>query len=121
MIDGEWEAYDNFIADAKICDIAMIESSGLSKSLEQIYKQFDRVIVIKLSCSLDVIEQRLTARKTNGYVRVPYYKNKENHISTLKLKMLQKSKNDIPCDYHYDTSSTSIDSVINDLSAKLFE
>lgn len=118
LISEEWAAWDNLKLDISKENTAILESSGVSQNIDEIYSLFDKVVIIMMDCSIDILSDRISEREKSNYPKVPCWWNRDNKPSSktkindfnLKLKSL------INADYIYSTDKMTIEEIVRDIS-----
>ncbi len=77
FITAEWDAWQDLIRQISQEKNAILETTGLPKSVFRIYGHFNNFKIVQLTASLKVIEQRLEQRKANDYQWPPYCYNRD--------------------------------------------
>lgn len=108
-IDSEWRAWDELINDISHEYTAILESSGTSVNLEDIYGKFDKVVVIKLSAPSDEIAQRFAERVSDpDYIPVPFFGRKDNEKLTDIVARMEYKLQDVHADYIMQNSKGNL-------------
>jgi len=118
LISEEWAAWDDLKNGISKENIAILESSGISQNINEIYSLFDKVIIIMMDCHVDVLFQRINEREQSNYPKVPCWWNRKNEpMSESKINELDsKLKSLIKANYAYSTDKMPIDKIIKDIS-----
>ena len=114
----EWEAWGKLKSDIIKEDQAILESSGLSENLTEIYNHFDTVAVILLKCNETTLIDRAKQRINNGY-EIPFFLNKNKPVECQIFDMELRLRK-IVYNYIYDTSYLSPDEIVEQISRDIF-
>ena len=102
LITEEWTAWEDLIQQISQAKNAILETTGLPKSVLRIYGHFNNFKIVQITASLKVIEQRLEQRKANGYQWPPYCYNRDS--SPLETAhRIQPQIHKFPHDILFDT------------------
>jgi len=118
-ITKEWAAWDELTADIQKTNVALLESSGLSKQVKEIYRQFDQVIVIMIDCPVRECLSRLQQRKKDGYKVVPYCYGNAFETEKTKIEGVYKSLFKIKPDYGYSSYKMGANEIAQDIKNTL--
>lgn len=121
LISEEWAAWDDLKLGISKENIAILESSGISQNITEIYSLFDNVVIIMLDCHVDILFQRVNEREKSNYQKVPCWWNRKNEAtSESKIKELDiKLKSLIKADYVYHTDKMTKEEIIESVSSIL--
>jgi broad-specificity NMP kinase len=106
----EFEAWKNFQTDIANCQQTVIlETSGLSMWMPEIYLNADELIIIKLVAPIEILEMRLLERKKNNY-HIPFYINNTNDKESI-IKFENKLQRTFS-NYTFDTNIIEINKLV---------
>ena len=87
LISEEWAAWDDLKFNISKENTAILESSGISQNVFEIYTLFDRVVIIMFDCSVDILFDRINERTKSNYPKVPcWWTGKNEPLSKSKIK-----------------------------------
>ena len=72
LINGEWAAWDDLKQSISGKEIAILESSGLSQNVRDIYSFFDETIIVLIDCPSNILIKRIAEREASNYEPVPF-------------------------------------------------
>lgn len=72
FITEEWDAWSDLTIQCMVKEVAILDTTGLSKSALKLYYAFDRVKVVQLHAPLVTINYRIRERERSGYQWPPY-------------------------------------------------
>jgi dephospho-CoA kinase len=117
LITEEWAAWDELTSDISKNNIAILESSGLTKSATDIYKLFDKVIIILIDCPEDELVKRIVKRNNSNYIKVPFcYSRKPDSIQSAVSEFSIKLKS-IHYDYNFNSNEMTVDEIVDSIES----
>jgi len=116
----EWQAWEKLKSDIIKEDKAILESSGLSENLTEIYKKFDKVIVILLKCSESILIQRAKIRMNEKTSDIPFYLSSQKKPVECQIIEMEFRLMTIVYDYAYDTGNSSPFAIAEQISNNIF-
>ena len=121
LISEEWNAWDDLRTNISKEEIAILESSGISQNVDEIYSLFDKVVIIMMDCPVNIIMDRISEREKSNYPKVPCWWNRNNKpTSRMKIEEFNsKLKSLIKPDYVYSTDKMSTEEIVNQISGIL--
>ena len=115
LITEEWAAWGDLTANISKCDIALLESSGLSQNVSNIYQLFDKVIIILIDCPENVLIERLSVRNKSDYPKVPFCWQRDRLPNQKDIKRFAKKINAIIPNYTYDSHNFSVNEIVEQI------
>ena len=120
MISEEWSAWDELTSDIEKNDIAILESSGLSSNVTDIYRLFDKVIVVLIDCPEDVLLKRIMKRNKSSYIKVPFcFNNESTPIESRVIKFSNKLKS-VRYDYIFNSNELTANKIVDSLESVFY-
>ena len=120
LITEEWSAWDELTNAISKQNTALLESSGLSQNLTDIYKLFDKVVIILFECPKEILIERIVRRNNSNYSKIPFcYKTDqpiEVIVSNFETK-LEKITPDFTFNSHYLTVKEITNQIIQIFNA----
>ena len=117
LISEEWAAWDELTSDISKNNIAILESSGLSRSATDIYKLFDKVIIILIDCPESELVKRIIKRNNSNYKKVPFcYSSESESIQSRVSKFSIKLKS-IHYDYIFNSNEMTVNEIVESLGS----
>lgn len=118
-ITKEWDAWNDLIAEIQQHPVAILESSGLSKQVKQIYSLFDEVLIIMIDCPPRECLNRLQLRQKDGYKPVPYCYGGGFETDKSKIEGLYASLFKIQPTKTYSSYKLSAEAIAQDIEETL--
>jgi len=121
LISEEWAAWDNLKLDISKENTAILESSGISQNVFEIYTLFDRVVIIMFDCSVDILFDRINERTKSNYPKVPcWWTGKNEPLSKSKINEFDiKLKSLVKANHVYQTDKMTIEEIVDNVSRVL--
>jgi len=112
----EWQTWEKLQSDIIKEDKAILESSGLSENLTDIYKKFDKVIVILLKCPENILIKRAKERMNE----VPFYLASGKKPVECQIIEMEFRLRSVVYNYAYNTGNSSPGEIAEQISNDIF-